>query len=327
MSHSQHALIQPQMEYVKLYNDNHLTVYQYSKLLHQALISEKCITYYLMDLCVKISFFVTSPNESIYQYELQKYSSILYQFFYPNIAELIISFIINKSKYLQWVHFTDFQSTENNLYFTEMLKSRHLRYEKQLKYSNNNSIINFANPTQNYLNVRTDLLDINTKYFLNIYCFEKKDEIWLGLVSKSGYHPAQSCRKYTNGLFYYGGRESRIEIYGGDINSKCCADCNEFMEYDYYKSNRDCNHGSIQGSDIIIKHPLPSYGKGDWINFEIDSESKCMVFYKNGTEQYRLSNTENIYFPKGECYFIVEVDRRRDKFYIEQSYNFNQFFE
>eukprot|EP01084_Bolivina_argentea_P209813 357316_1 len=344
-------LIDEILDYINLkHSDGYvykdLSVFQYSKLLCDAFKNDSKLLYdyftdpfeihTVMNVCVEISLWITAPNESIYQHEKDQYLSILNEYVNENVAQIILSYV---TIYLKWTRFVDFplenrQQHMDSHSVQSFLESNHFqmcyKWEKQLIYSQNDSIIHFAHACQDYLNIRTELLDTNIKYYINVYCFEKKDELWVGLVSKSSYHPSRSCRTYKNhfyygtkqiylndGIFYYGGKQNRIYIYGGRLNDMCSAENPIYNKYDYYKINRDCNHGSIQGSDLVIYHPLSSYSAGDWMNFEIDFQNKSIVFYKNGIKQYQLENSK--YFPEEECYFMVEVDRRGDKIYIEQT--------
>eukprot|EP01084_Bolivina_argentea_P218123 370211_1 len=256
-----------------------------------------------MNLCFYLSYFLTTPNESIFKDELQNYILPLQQLIEPNIAKLITSFIVQQSNYLKWIQF---EHMENEKFHS---------YQNQVVYSHNDNIVDFSNDRNDYVNVRTSLLSPNifTKYFINIYCFDKGDEMWLGLDTCKYYKPTESRRikKYT--LLYYGGRERYINDYGDSDSVKCSQ---------WGSHGNDCNHGSIQGGmkGDVIKHPLPVYRAGDWISFAIDVKNKIMIVFKNGKKIYRVPSK---YFPHGDCCFTVHVDTDRDKFYIEQAINFN----
>ena len=183
------------------------------------------------------------------------------------------------------------------------------QYQKQVVFSQNDTIVDFSNDRNDYVNVRTSLLsvDIFKKYVINVYCLGKGDEMWLGLIEQSAYKPRVSARTHQRGLFYYGGREYNIKRYGGTPTDEC---------HGWGSVSDDCNHGAIQGKNKVIKHPIQSYSEGDWISFHIDFESKQVSFYKNGILQYTATEE---WFPFGECYFMVELDDGVDQFFIEQA--------
>eukprot|EP01084_Bolivina_argentea_P312741 541461_1 len=373
-----------------------MNIFEYSTLLYNIFTTNKYPfqpNEKLMNLCVDISLWITSPNESIHEYEFTKYFQTLNKYFYENVSHIIIAFIFDPSKYLKWIQFKNiplkliknmdidefiafivneiyleighsfdpiivtnellsndvsfesFRKLVNPEQFSLLCtsiqsdimqgvffqikakilmeiqtekaeKSKYEKWQNQLTFSEHDSIVDFSHSRYDIINIRTDLLANDTKYFINIYCFEKGDELWLGLVTKNAYEPSTYYRKYKHGLFYYGGRKRKINTFGGAMNDTC-------SEQAYTHAADDCNHGSIQGSDMVLKHPLDSYGCGDWINFMIDMKNKNMVVYKNGMKQYEMENKK--FFPDGECYFILEVDARNDKFYIEQTVNDSAF--
>eukprot|EP01083_Nonionella_stella_P131161 398245_1 len=272
-----------------------LTIFQYSTLVYDAfalsILEEERGE--IMDLCFYLSFFVTNANQSIADYESLAYRTTLEQFMDPNIANIISSFIIEKSNYLKWTHFEED------------------KHDNQVRYSSNDNIVDFSHSSCDYVNAKTPLLSktIYPKYFVNVYCLGKGDEMWLGLIKKSQYRPRCSARCHRSGLFYYGGREYSTKRYGGSPKDEC---------HGWGSGHDDCNHGGIQGCRKVIQHPIESYSAGDWISFEIDMENKQMLFYKNGVLQYKA---ESEWFPDGDCYFMVELDDDIDKFYIEQGYN------
>eukprot|EP01084_Bolivina_argentea_P218121 370207_1 len=284
-----------------------LTIFQYSSLLYVSFAgdvkqSSECGKE-IMNVCFDLSLFLTQPNESISQNESNNYIQSLAEIIDPNIAKIITSFVVNASNYLKWVQF---KNMDNNKF--------HM-FQTQVNYSFNDHIVDFGHAARDYLNIPTQLLSQKnfSKYYINIYCFDKGDEMWLGLIEQHAYTPTFNARCHKHGLFYYGGRQYSSKRYGGRIKDKCCG----------WKPVRniqptDCNHGSIQGTGHLISHPLESYSGGDWINFEIDFINKTMTVYKNGKHTYLIEDT---YFPNGDCYFIVEVDATRDKFYIEQAYH------
>ena len=270
-----------------------LTVYQYSQLIQAAFV-DKCPATALP--VFGISLFVTYPNESLRQRAQDNYTKIEHCILPfvddANIPKLITSFLrISDKHHLNWQHF--------NWLDTE--------YESQVKYSDNNSIVDFSHGINLNVNVRTQTLskEYFEKYFINIYCVGKGDEMWLGIMSKSSYISFVGVRKHRDGLFYYGGRERLTRRYVGSVKDSC-------------RGFEDDNHGSIQGKDKTIEHPLELYSAGDWIYFEIDLSRREMIFYKNGIKQYQAGQE---WFPVEDAvYFMVELDDQVDKFYIEQGF-------
>eukprot|EP01084_Bolivina_argentea_P080128 145184_1 len=371
-----------------------LSIFEYSTLLYDALLHHLGAELELvechpdtMSLCVDMSFFVTSPNQSIHKKQFNQYIPPLNHFFHPNITMIIASYImIDPSNDLKWCPFnkttvlmlhqmdsaafinyilsnletdvssfdrakaeqtlvamkldschswvkakrstvdslapaigvnpTCLHSIRSDILLVYALQSRapqpdYQKYQNQLQFSCDDHIVTFSPARNDIINVRTDAL-LQSKYCINVCCYEKGDELWLGLIRKSQYNPSTYYRTHKHGLFYYGGRESRIRSNGGAPSDVCSG---------YATGTRkgaDCNHGSIQGSSHCIVHPLNSYSKGDWINFEIDFENSKMIVFKNGKKEGEASD---VYFPEGDCYFIVEVDRQNDRFYIEQEFD------
>eukprot|EP01083_Nonionella_stella_P050791 134995_1 len=277
-----------------------LTIFQYFSLVYDAFEEISNPSFYsskeereeIRNLCFNLSFFVTNANQSIADCESLAYTTTLETFMDPNIANIISSFLVDKSSHLKWTHFED------------------NRHEKQVRYSYNDNIIDFSHSTCDYVNVKTALLSKTKypKYFVNVFCLGKGDEMWFGVVENSHYRPTRNTGCQEHALWYYGGRERSTRSYGGSPNDECRG----------WGSGRDCNHGGIQGSHQVIKHPIESYSAGDWICFEIDMQNKEMWFYKNGVLQYKADSE---WFPEGDCYFVGQLDTNVDKFYIEQGYN------
>eukprot|EP01083_Nonionella_stella_P110669 324021_1 len=285
-----------------------LTIFEYSSLVYDAFCEIVNLRWFvlhcfyiseeeraeIMNLSFYLSLFVTNPNQSIAEHEQFAYTTTLETFIDLNIAKIISSFIIDQSNYLKWTHFED-----NSL-------------ANQVRYSNNDSIVDFSHSACDFVNVKTQLLS-KTKYFVNVYCLGKGDEMWFGVVEKSKYKPTQSLRsqkQYGQGyaLFYYGGRERSIKTHGGSPDDEC-------KGWPWVMG--ECNHGGIQGSCEVIKHPIQSYSAGDWINCVIDMENGEMCFYKNGNLQYTAHNE---WLAHWDWYFVGQLDDDVDKFYIEQGY-------
>eukprot|EP01084_Bolivina_argentea_P115660 205641_1 len=269
---------------------NELTVYEYSQLLYNTLKKYSYSTEHkiLMNLCIDISFFITASNGSILKYESEKYLYALNNYCPEYIAQIVISFIIHTSNYLKWMQFD-----KDNIH-----------YQKQLNYSCNDSIVDFRNARQDYINIRTQLLDSTLKYFINIYIFEKGDEMVIGLITKKGYTPNTFPPYCKHALTYYGGTSYYVKRDGGSKTSPCSG----------YAGR--CNHGNIFAYGRGMKHPLDAYGSGDWLQFVVDFPKKTMVIYKNGVKECEI---EPKYFPSEQCYFWFCVDNVVDKLYIEQA--------
>ena len=277
-----------------------LTLYQYAMLLFDAITNKKlsCSSRRgrkIMNLCFKASLFIAEPNESILKYEYGMYFQSLCAFIHRNIADLVTSFILNKSSYLKWA---------------ELKRSQKTRFPLQINFSLEHHMVDFKLAAEDWLNVVTQPLSASSSnpYFINIYCAGKGDESWLGLIGKEAFdaEPMLVLRPPSNGILYYGGRQSSIREMGGSAEDECDG---------YGLNSTDCNHGSIQGRDKMIKHPIESYSAGDWLNFHVDFRNKTMGFYKNGTLQHVVDN-EN--FPEGDCYFLVCLVEKVDAFYIEE---------
>ena len=138
-----------------------------------------------------------------------------------------------------------------------------------------------------FVNIRTPLLDVNSVYFINIYLVHKGEEMTLGLFQKDAYSTSAFPVQCRNAILYY----------GGDNRS--------------WRSDT----GKIWVNGTTVKS-VNGYSTGDWITFHIDFPSKKMAFYRNGVMECELGPN---HFLKGECYFWVPVDVRKDTVFIEQS--------
>ena len=232
----------------------------------------------LMTFCLEMALFVAAPNHAFMQYDANKYLSPLTPYCIPSIAHLIYSFIRDKDR-LEWVPFED---------------KEHDRYLQQINFSEGHNVVDFKNMRQDYVIVHTHKLPMIGRMRINVYCFGKGDEMWLGLMQCDSWKPARSLRTHPQTLTYYGGYGNSNGDGGSRWGSK----------------------GSIQGSpEAYISKNLSPYGTGDWICFDVDFDAKTVEFSLNGTLRY-TSKPE--VFPVGDCYFVVELDDDIDQFYIEQ---------
>ena len=146
-----------------------LTVYEYAHLLHAVFkeFASLCPDEEpLMTLCTQLSFFITSPNQCILQNQFNSYAKPLRLFFADFMAQLIASFLVNEDcdDNLKWIRFQD--------------APRRLR---QLHFSCQDHIVDFRNMQNDYVNIRTRLLDSQSVYVVHIYLFCKEEEMSLGL--------------------------------------------------------------------------------------------------------------------------------------------------
>ena len=130
----------------------------------------------LMSFCVKMSLFVAAPIQAFMQYDANKYITALESFCLLPIAHLIYSFIHETEK-LQWIPF------ENK---------EHDRYLQQINFSEGHNIVDFSNSRQDYVIVPTHKLPMIGRMRINVYCFGKGDEMWLGLMQCDSWKPARS---------------------------------------------------------------------------------------------------------------------------------------
>ena len=139
----------------------------------------------------------------------------------------------------------------------------------------------------------------------NVFCVEKRDETWIGLIECDAFHPSHIWRRKRRALLYYGGRGRNRPSDGRKCHQHC--------------RGSDCYvGGSIHGGQKIgqvIQHPIPMIVAGDWLSFHIDFDAKTVQFYHGEQLQYTTKPEE---FPAGKCYFAVTLDRPQDVFYVEQ---------
>ena len=139
-----------------------------------------------------------------------------------------------------------------------------------------------------YVDVRTPLLDVNAVYFINVYIASKGEEMSLGLFEKDAYSPAMWPLRTQRAVQYYGG-DNR---YNGTDTGKIWAN----------------------GGQVVDR--VKGFFTGDWVTIHVDCPSKKIVFYKNGNKIYELGFNNIL---EGECCFWTFVDVRKDKLFIEQS--------
>ena len=194
---------------------------------------------------------------------------------------------------LKWIPYT------NNTY---------IRYQKQLNFSRADHVVDFKNAGNDYVNARTETLPTTGKVSVNVYCGYKGDEMWIGLIECSDFRPDHYYRCKPRTLSYYGGRGRNRPA----ANAKC-------PEYWGKCDGSDCSAGgSIQGgTKRVIVHPIAAYVAGDWITFKIDFDAKTLEFYHNGQFVWKV---ESDAFPNEQCYFVGQVDTRKDWLFIEQSH-------
>ncbi|ETO19655.1 hypothetical protein RFI_17573 [Reticulomyxa filosa] len=83
-------------------------------------------------------------------------------------------------------------------------------FGEQVSWAHSNSIAHFSNPSLDFINIRSDMPMITDRLLVNIFVLHKRDEMWIGLVDNATYHEAHDLESSSNGLFYYGARESKI---------------------------------------------------------------------------------------------------------------------
>lgn len=217
-----------------------LTIYEYSKL-YQALqkfanlsVGRGIGTNFLKELCFEMSFFTKVPNECIMQYNSQRYYHVVCEHCSTDIAELIFSFLDQSHEHLKWI-----------------VPDR--RWEQmQLHFSCNGHIVDFRNAKLDFINIRTQLLNLNAVYYINVYVISKNDEMSFGIIAKDAYSTTV-WPDYCEGSIQYTDR-GRIGVNRSTI-------------------------GKVKG-----------FGSGDWITIHIDFPEKRIVFYKNGVKQRALDS-------------------------------------
>eukprot|EP00483_Globobulimina_turgida_P009957 UN09976 len=128
-----------------------LTIFKYSTLLYDAFAGKHVLPSTakgidIMNICFYLSYFVTEPNAAIATHESNNYLHVLRHIIDPNIAQIITSFIVDKSNYVKWIQFKNMDD-----------KNVHV-YQQQVLYSHNDNIVDFSNDRDDYVNVRSSLL-------------------------------------------------------------------------------------------------------------------------------------------------------------------------